>query len=259
MSVETGPEIPLPGGEVNDVVRVGDTVRRTAGPWTPSVQAVLAHLATVGFDWSPAPLGRDDKGREVVAYLPGRVAFRPWPAVLRTDAGLHQVGRMGAELAAALRTYPTSGADHWRHGGVPGGRNVTLRHGDLALWNTLWQGPDDTAELVGVIDWDFLEPAPELWDFAHLAYYTVPLRPRFWAESGFATEPDYAHRLAVLAEYAGVAPAELVEVLLDLQALDRERTRTWGGAGIHPWDRFLAQGYVADLDLDGAWLRSRTW
>lgn len=27
----------LTGGNVNDVVRRGDTVRRSAGPWTPTV------------------------------------------------------------------------------------------------------------------------------------------------------------------------------------------------------------------------------
>lgn len=223
------------------------------------MQAVLAHLGAAGFGYSPPPLGLDDQGREVVGYLPGTTAFRPWPAVLRTDEGLRQVGRMGAELATALRTYPVSAHDVWRHGGVPGGHNVTLRHGDLALWNTLWKDTDGVTELVGVIDWDFLEPAPEFWDFAHLAYYTVPLRPRLWAESGFANEPDYVHRLAILAGYAGASPAELVATLLDLQALDRERTLTWGGAGVHPWDRFLGQGYVDDLDLDSAWLRSRRW
>ena len=252
-------EIPLLGGEVNDVVRVGATVRRTAGSWTPSVQAVLAHLGDVGFGYAPVPLGIDDRGREVVSYLDGTTARRPWPAVLRTDAGLHQLGRMAVELAVALRSYPVSEHDIWRHGGVPGGPHPTLRHGDLGLWNTLWATEPAGSALVGVIDWDYLEPAPELWDLAQLAYYAVPLRPRFWAESGFAAEPDYTHRLAVLADYADVRPADLVDVLLDLQALDRERAATWGGEGLHPWDKFLAAGFVSDLDQDGAWLRSRRW
>jgi hypothetical protein len=35
----------LDGGNVSDgVVRVGDTVRKPAGFWTPSVEALLAHL-----------------------------------------------------------------------------------------------------------------------------------------------------------------------------------------------------------------------
>ena len=34
-------EIPLRGGNVSTVVRVGETVRRNAGPWTPTVHALL--------------------------------------------------------------------------------------------------------------------------------------------------------------------------------------------------------------------------
>lgn len=37
------PEIRLSGGWVNEVVRTGDTVRRSAGPWTPAVHALLRH------------------------------------------------------------------------------------------------------------------------------------------------------------------------------------------------------------------------
>jgi hypothetical protein len=68
-------EIPLAGGNVSGgVVRVGDTVRRPAGPWTPAVHALLDHLHAVGFRGAPRPLGLDDRGREVLTYVPGPVA-----------------------------------------------------------------------------------------------------------------------------------------------------------------------------------------
>lgn len=38
----------LDGGNVTTVVRVGDTVRRTAGPWTPAVHALLAWVRERG-------------------------------------------------------------------------------------------------------------------------------------------------------------------------------------------------------------------
>jgi hypothetical protein len=44
----------LEGGYVDGAVRVGDTVRRVAGPWTPTVHALLAYLAIRG---SQAPCG----------------------------------------------------------------------------------------------------------------------------------------------------------------------------------------------------------
>ena len=60
----------LTGGTVNDVVRRGDTVRRSAGPWTPTVQALLAWVRAQGVSFVPAPLGLDEQGREVLGRRP---------------------------------------------------------------------------------------------------------------------------------------------------------------------------------------------
>ena len=50
-------EVPLGGGNVSGgVVRIGDTVRRPAGPWTPAVHALLGHLHATGFPGAPRPL-----------------------------------------------------------------------------------------------------------------------------------------------------------------------------------------------------------
>ena len=67
-----GQEVHLPGGNVGGAVRVGDTVRRTAGPWTPAVHALLDYLAG-RVPAIPRALGRDEQGREVLTYLPGQV------------------------------------------------------------------------------------------------------------------------------------------------------------------------------------------
>ena len=67
----------LPGGlEIGRVVKVGQTVRCAAGPWTPTIQSLLSHLQRRGFP-SPQPLGLDDQGREVVGFLEGRASN--WP------------------------------------------------------------------------------------------------------------------------------------------------------------------------------------
>jgi len=51
-------EEPLRGGNMTGgVVRVGDTVRRPAAPWTPAVHALLDHLQAVGFRGAPRAHG----------------------------------------------------------------------------------------------------------------------------------------------------------------------------------------------------------
>ena len=223
-------EVPLAGGEVNEVVRVGDTVHRTAGAWTPAVQRVLAHLRAEGFALSPAPLGTDDRGREVVSWVPGTTASGRWPAVLLREQGVHEVAAAVVRLGAALATYEVRPDDVWRHGGVPGPSSTTLRHGDLGLWNTVWSG----GRLRGIIDWDYLEPAPPLWDLAQLCWYLLPVRPTRWADHGFTGEPDLDRRLAVVAEHARCRPRDLLEVLDDLMGLDLERTLTRGRPACTP-------------------------
>jgi hypothetical protein len=52
---------------LTEVERVGDTIRRGTGPWTPAVHALLRHLEAVGFDAAPRVLGFDEQGREVLA------------------------------------------------------------------------------------------------------------------------------------------------------------------------------------------------
>src|SRR3712207_2187978 len=80
-------------GNITAVVRVGDTVRRATGPWTPAIHALLLHLEARGFDGAPRVLGRDPVGREVLSYLAGRTA----PASLdnlRSDDVLAAVARL---------------------------------------------------------------------------------------------------------------------------------------------------------------------
>lgn len=245
-------EEPLTGGVVNTVVRVGDTVRRSTGPWRPALHALLDHLHAAGFRYAPQPLGVDAAGREILSYIPGAPGMRPWPDVLRRDDGLIQVGRMLRELAAALADFIPPQSARWRTSpqvAQPGG---PIRHGDLGMWNTIWRGN----QLVGLIDWDFAEPAPPLWDLAQAAWYGIPLYrgDNGWRDCGFTTEPDRRHRLAILCQAYGTEPAAVLDALADLQTLELDRVQRLGGAGIAPYDAFLARGDATELATEQTWL-----
>src|SRR5215217_2180669 len=75
----------LAGGDMTVVVRVGDTVRRDAGPWTPTIHAFMRHLRASGFPMVPRPLGLDDRGREVISLLPGETLTYPLPDFAWSD------------------------------------------------------------------------------------------------------------------------------------------------------------------------------
>src|SRR5688572_17793177 len=118
-TVTTDEEIPLEGGWVNAIVRVGDTVRRRAGPWTPAVHALLRHLEAVGFEGSPRVLGIDEQGREILRYIEGDGPVGwpdPMPAYTWRDANLIAAARLLRRYhdAQAGFTRPAPASWRWR-------------------------------------------------------------------------------------------------------------------------------------------------
>lgn len=241
----------LTGGYSNVVSRRGDTVRRNVGPWTPTVHALLRHLPTAGFTLAPEPLGIDEHGREVLNFIEGQPAMWPWPEILQRDQGLRLVARLVRDLGQALKTFPEAPDAIW-HGGPRSQPDHVIRHGDLAPWNTLWDGD----RLVGLIDWDTAEPAPPGWDMAQGAWLFVPLRPMtgYRADAPSFTIEVRAHRLAVWCEELGVEPADLLSTLDDVQRFERDRIQREGEAGVEPYATFLARGSVEEIDQERDWL-----
>ena len=238
-------------GNVNTVQRVGDTVRRPIGRWTPTVHALLRHLEDVGFAGAPRVLGIDEHGREVLSYLPGEVARRPWPAVLRHGRGLAALAQLLREYHAAVRGFrPPTGAQ-WRAPDVAWRPGHIVRHGDIGPWNSVWDGD----RLVGLIDWEFAEPGHPLEDIAQLAWYAVPLRAaEHCRAAGFDQTPDQRQRLHALCEAYGTGPRDVLDALVGLQAKELARTSELARRGVEPWASFAAHGDEEEFEADAAWL-----
>ena len=94
----------LVGGNTHAaVVKVGDTVRRPTGPWTPGVHALLVHLDRCGYSGAPRVLGLDVRGREVLTYITGSVVWPDNFGLVESDAAL-------AEVAASIRAFHDAAA-----------------------------------------------------------------------------------------------------------------------------------------------------
>ena len=166
-------EIPLDGGNVSHVVRIGDTVRRSAGPWTPAVHELLAHLEDVGFEYSPRVLGIDDSGREVLTFIEGDTVgtTSPWPAWAWSDATLEQAATILREYHEAVRDYRPKSGSRWRmQSGVLGADDI-ICHNDFAPYNLVHR----EGRIVGVIDWDLAGPGIPAWDLAFAAWTFAPI------------------------------------------------------------------------------------
>lgn len=150
-------EEPLEGGSASgSVVRIGDTVRK---PWSASTASVVAFvdaLRSLGVD-APAPMGRDEHGRQVQEFVPGTLAINADPL---SRADLHRVGGMVRAIHDASTTYVPPDDAVWETA-IPAPASELVCHNDLAPWNLLvgdrWMFIDAAA------------PSTRLWDLAYSA------------------------------------------------------------------------------------------
>lgn len=179
----------LAGGS-GGVTRVGDSVLRPTGPWTPAVHELLVGLADAGLDGIPRVLGTTDDGREILSYIEGE-------AVAVDDKVSSD--QVLAEAAGWLRRFHEISARRisrephiWRQSGgeavAPTGGQI-ICHNDTGGYN--WIVSD--GHFAGMIDWDQAGPGDPLDDLAFLCWSGIPL---------FRDTPgaDVVRRLRVVAE-----------------------------------------------------------
>lgn len=156
-------------GKDRKVWRIGNTVRREAGSWTPAVHALLRHLEAVGFDGAPRALGVDAQGREVLTFVEGEDGRR----IRHTRPVLVAVAQLIRRFHDAVRDFrPPPGSEWWSTGNAePSDGTQIVCHNDLAPYNLVYGSAGPTA----IIDWDLAGPAPAIWEVAHAAWTFVPL------------------------------------------------------------------------------------
>lgn len=199
-------EEPFVGGNLNDATRVGDTVRRRAGPWTPAVHALLRYLETLGFE-APRPLGLDGKGREILQYIDGDTHPgwpEPAPAWVTDDDHLAESARLMRRYHDLVEGFEPPAEARWRL--VAPTAHEIICHNDWAPWNALFRD----RHLAVIVDWDMAGPGTRIWDLANTAYSWVPLL----SESAAFAIDERARRLRLFCDAYGLADrASLLDLM----------------------------------------------
>ena len=183
-------EIELVGGNFSESVKIGNTVHRRAGPWTPAVHALLTHLKHVGFGVGPEPLGMDEQGRAVLAFIPGEV-HAGWPDPLppwmfEDDVTLTSAAKLLRRYHDSLRDFVPPPDARWQF--VAPGVHEVICHNDWTPANALFKGHVP----IGMLDWDGAGPGSRAWDVANSAFRWVPLNPRVTSLSLVAKASRFA-------------------------------------------------------------------
>jgi hypothetical protein len=244
----TEDEVPLRGGTLHTVVRVGDTVRRPAGPWSPTVHALLRHIRRRGFDLAPEPLGYDDSGREILSFIPGTTVgwSLPWPDLIRGDDLLEEVGAMTARYHRAVIDFRPEGTVAWQWAPAPLRPAELVCHNDLAPYNVVLAG----GRLQGVIDWDLAGPGSPLSELAFVAWQWVPLHgPFVTALMGWSHPPDRARRLRLLLDAYGLTDRTgFIDEVIDRIGYNRAIMMRKAAEGDRGYQSLVQQGHLAGME-----------
>jgi Ser/Thr protein kinase RdoA (MazF antagonist) len=218
--------MPLGGGATHEqVVRVGDTVRRPPGPNPQLARDLLLRLERSGFDAAPRWLDVDEEGRDVLSWIDGetfneRGQMHPYVGdpperISFTDDQLRAIFGL-------LRRYHDACGDD------------VVCHGDFGPWNLVWR--DELP--IGIIDFDSAYPGDPSEDVAYA------LRTFVSYGSTDADPADLARRTRLALDAYG-RNFDVPAILAAEYDRVEERCR------LHGWHRALAK-----LPAERAWLEA---
>ncbi len=219
----TEAEIRLAGGDTNEVVRVGDTVRRPAG--SPGVRALLRWYEQVGFEGAPRFIGFDERGREVLSYVDGEPAFAPVP---RGDSVVAAIGALLRRAHEAQAGFVPPADAAWQRHEADIETGEVIGHCDLFWTNVIFRD----GLPIALIDWELARPTTRALEVALAATYWAGVRiDEQLLEWGLPLDRR-GERLRILCDTYGLDAGERSRLLDELVEHRRGRlTRgEWRGA-----------------------------
>lgn len=239
-------EIELAGGGITTVVRIGDTVRRPVSPWTPATRELIEALVAAGV---PVPRwhGIDDRGREILDYLPGEMGHYPLSAAVRSEAALISAARTlrhfhDASVSLLGRNLP------WQL--PPLAAAEVIVHGDYAPYNLVFTGE----QVSGIIDLDYARPGPRSYDISYALYRLAPLTI---SGEAWGTLADQRGRVGLFCDAYGLDASDRIAAVQAVAPRLRGMVTYMheaAAAGHEAFARHIAEGHDALYEQDAEYV-----
>ncbi|MGM0852744.1 MAG: phosphotransferase enzyme family protein [Bacillota bacterium] len=247
----------LTGGNVSDVYQSGNTVRRELKPDSKRIHALLKHLEHKGFDYAPAFLGIDEKGREVLSFIDGEAGHYPLKPYMWSDGVLQEIAKILRQYHDCVSDFPID--DSWDSlDNTPPDREV-ICHNDFAIYNIIF----NHEKPVGIIDFDVAAPGPRIWDIAYTLYTCVPLSRFFVTETGekvyyesIQNADRIKRRIQLFIEaYGERFEQDYIETVLQrIEGLCKTITRK-ANEGDPAFRKIIAEGHLVHYQKDIAFIK----
>lgn len=246
-------EVNLNNTNKHPIVKIGNTVHRPTGWWTPSVHKLLNYLESVGFKYSPRVLGFDEKGREILSFIEGDSGKDGWSKIT-SEGGLRKFANLLREYHRSVSGFKPSNDSIWayKEGGLNEGEIIC--HGDFGPWNVVWQ----ESEPVGIVDWDFVLPANPQYDVFYALEYVAPFRDDETCINihQFSEIPDRKHRIKVFLEAYGLNEIKnIVDSVVDLQRQVGKYELYLANRALQPQKDWIENGDLEKIEKDIQWIK----
>lgn len=247
----------LTGGNVSNVYRSGDTVRREVKPESTKIHKLLKHLENKGYNYSPKFLGIDEKGREILSFIEGEAGNYPLKQYMWSDYVLSEIARMLRLYHDAVRDFPLE--ESWQPMDHTPEPFEVMCHNDFAIYNIVF----NHKKPVGIIDFDVAAPGPKLWDIAYTLYTCVPLSRVYQAEEGELVHyhsSQHAYRIKQRVKLFFKSYGEAIEegyldmVLLRLEGLCAYMKRK-ASEGDTVFQKMIDEGHLDHYEKDLEFIR----
>lgn len=244
------PEDNLNSNDKHPIIRIGDTVHRPTHWWTPAVHDLLKYLESIGFEHSPRVLGFDEQGREILTFMEGESGKEGWAKIV-SDEGLRNYARFLRKYHDAIAGYHPSVDSEWAYATGAPKEGEIMCHGDFGVWNLVWEGNKP----VGIIDWDFVLPAPATFDVLYALEYSAPFRDDETCIKwhAFTEVPDRKHRIEVFTEAYGAQLEKVTDKVAQMQRKVGTFEKYLAERGLQPQVDWVANGDLEEVEKRAKW------
>jgi Phosphotransferase enzyme family len=228
----------LPGGHVNQVVRIGATVRRTPPARADFVHDLLGLLEQRGWAGAPRFHGLDEQGREILDYIDGHV---PWDRAQTRDTCPDQTL---VQVAGLMREF-----HDLTYGSPLTGPHEVICHNDLSPRNTVYALSQDGPRPVAFIDWDLAAPGERIHDVAHVCWQFLDLGP------AVRDVADAARRIRLICDAYGLTdPHKIIATILWWQERCAQGIETAASQGDPAMIRLRENGAADEVRTAHRWI-----